>query len=500
MSVIPPFEGWDEYQHLAYMYYLDEYNAPPVLNKSFVSRDLLKKAAEYPVSKSMFDQIGAIGAVEYKTYFDKNYDGLKYDGKHQDIALYQAQHGSLYYHIMLPVKNLFSDDSFLDMVFTLRFINILFVAVSFISILWLVNRIFVFRHDAAVIGLLIVCQPLLLINSCRIANDAFSIMIGTWVIVIGLLPEYRKKVFFSFLVGLLMGVACWTKSTAVILIPFWFCCIVVSYRNKEISFQQMATILIGSNALAFLVLSPYFLFNLKNYGMLFVMQEAIINKSNNVGVSSLIKAVFQTHAISDITYMWLQGNLWIGGWSFLKVNGIRNISKALLLISLLGWIFGYLSRKKVQTSLSTETTLLCLSTVLLTSLALIWHYVQSTLAWGVPTTCVWYTCISIPFFLIFIYDSASRWSAKSGAVIGSFLILLYVYADIRGVFTMLSFYSGGGAGIEALARVSSIHPTWLGTSTFLFCSELFLCLLAITLTVMVREAFTDCRTDACYIR
>ena len=77
MSVIPPFEGWDEYQHLAYMSYLDEHNAPPVLNKSFVSRDLLKKVAEYPVSKSMFDQIGAIGAVEYKTYFDKNYDGLE---------------------------------------------------------------------------------------------------------------------------------------------------------------------------------------------------------------------------------------------------------------------------------------------------------------------------------------------------------------------------------------------------------------------------------------
>ena len=322
----------------------------------------------------------------------------KYDSKHQDIALYQAQHGSLYYHLMLPVKNLFSDDSFLNMVCTLRFINILFVAVSFASILWLINRIFVFKHDAAAIGLLIVCQPLLLINSCRIANDAFSIMIGTWVIIIGLLPEYRKKVLLSFVVGILMGVACWTKSTAVILIPFWFCCIAVSYCNKEISFQQMILILLCSNALALLVLSPYFLFNLENYGMLFVMQEAIINKNNNIGVSRLINAVFQNHAIPDIIYMWLQGNLWIGGWSFLKVNGIRNISKALLLISLLGWIYGYLSRKKVRAILSTETTLLCLSTAFFTSLALIWHYVQSTLAWGEPTTCVWYICISVPFF------------------------------------------------------------------------------------------------------
>jgi hypothetical protein len=487
MSIIPPFEGWDEYQHLAYMSYLDEFDAPPVLNKSFVSRDLLEKVAEYPVSKSMFDQVGATGAVEYKTYFDKNYNGLKYKSNHHDIALYQAQHGSLYYHLMLPVKNLFSDDSFLDMVFTLRFINILFVAVSFASILWLINRIFVFKHDAAAISLLIVCQPLLLINSSRIANDAFSIMIGTWVIIIGLLPEYRKRIFLSFFVGLLMGVACWTKSTAVILFPFWFCCIVVSYRNKEISLQQMVIILLCSNFLALAVLSPYFTFNLNNYGMLFVMQEAIVNKNNNIGLSRIITSVFQVPVIPDIIEMWLRGNLWIGGWSFLKVHNVRSIFETLLLISLFGWIYRYFTHKKIQTGLPIETALLCLSTVFFTSLALSWHYVQSTVAWGVPTTCVWYACISLPFFLIFIYDSAGNWPGKSSWVIGLLLILLFTYTDIRGVFTMASFYCGGGTGFEALVRLSSIHPTWLGTPTFFVCSALYLCLLMISLTAMAIE-------------
>ena len=73
--------------------------------------------------------------------------------------------------------------------------------------------------------------------------------------------------------------------------------------------------------------------------------------------------------------------------------------------------------------------------------------------------------IGLPFFLIFVYDSASHWSNKTGSVIGLLLTLLYIYADIRGSITMLSFYSGGGVMSDALSRIAAIHPGWLGTPT-----------------------------------
>ena len=37
LSIFPPFEGWDEYQHLAYIYHLQDNDSLPVLRESFVS-------------------------------------------------------------------------------------------------------------------------------------------------------------------------------------------------------------------------------------------------------------------------------------------------------------------------------------------------------------------------------------------------------------------------------------------------------------------------------
>ncbi|MCI5127512.1 MAG: hypothetical protein D3907_03200 [Candidatus Electrothrix sp. AUS3] len=64
LSIMPPFEGWDEYQHLAYISYLDKYHERPILNNAFVSRDVLKQIVQFPVSQSMLDQTRSVGTEE----------------------------------------------------------------------------------------------------------------------------------------------------------------------------------------------------------------------------------------------------------------------------------------------------------------------------------------------------------------------------------------------------------------------------------------------------
>lgn len=115
-----------------------------------------------------------------------------------------------------------------------------------------------------------------------------------------------------------------------------------------------------------------------------------------------------------------------------------------------------------------------------------WHYLQSTLAWGQATTCVWYISISLPFFLIFVYDSASHWSDRTSFIIGSLLTIIYIYADIRGSLTMISFYSGGANTSEALSRIASIHPASLNTTTLLVAAALFLCLLSFLFAIVLQ--------------
>jgi hypothetical protein len=102
-----------------------------------------------------------------------------------------------------------------------------------------------------------------------------------------------------------------------------------------------------------------------------------------------------------------------------------------------------------------------------------WHCLLSKLAWGRITTCARYTCMSLPFYLAFLYDSASRWSTRIGNIYGWLLIAIYLFADIQGSLTMISFYSGGANGRDALARIASLHPSWLGTATLTVATLLF---------------------------
>ncbi len=476
LTVIPPLEGWDEYQHLAYLSYLDEHNERPVLNQSMVSPLLLEQLVQFPVPGTMLEQTAATGSADYKTFYDPDFPGARYNPYHDDVPLYQAQHGSLYYRIMLPVAQLFAnEDQILNKIYTLRIINLACIALSLSMILWLLNHLNIEKKHAAVIGLLLVSQPLLLINSCRVANDAFAIMTGTIVIIIGFLPYYRKSYIMSAVVGILIGISCWAKLTSAILFPFWASCLLLSWYKKELSGKEMVYMFSTAVVMAVIVLKDYFLFNLEHYGMLFVMLEATINSSNNKSFFDILGLISEAPVLRDIFLMWSRDFIWVGGWSFLRVRDISNISGILILFSLFMWGYSFLEKNipsettppyRQQCGAAGEISLLCCSSVFFTSLALGWHYLQSTMAWGQSTTCTWYISLSFPFFLLFIYDSVRQCSARMAYFIGTLLFIVYLYADIRGLLTMLSFYSGGSSGWEALARVASVHPGWLGTPIF----------------------------------
>lgn len=56
-GVLPLLEGWDEYQHIAYIQYLIEHDDQPVMHKSYVSRVLLEKLISFPQPEYMVDQV-----------------------------------------------------------------------------------------------------------------------------------------------------------------------------------------------------------------------------------------------------------------------------------------------------------------------------------------------------------------------------------------------------------------------------------------------------------
>ena len=69
------------------------------------------------------------------------------------------------------------------------------------------------------------------------------------------------------------------------------------------------------------------------------------------------------------------------------------------------------------------------------------------------------------------------------------LISLYLYADIRGSMAMMSYYSGGARGVEALGRLATIHPVGLGTQTLVISTALFAGLIVYLMTTQVKLLF-----------
>ena len=100
LCVMPPFEGWDEYQHVGYVVHVGETGRRAVLNETVVPPALVTAAVQFPQPKSALEQIGRLGAVDYATFWARRDPPVRKEG---DVALYQAQHAPFYYRMAAPL-------------------------------------------------------------------------------------------------------------------------------------------------------------------------------------------------------------------------------------------------------------------------------------------------------------------------------------------------------------------------------------------------------------
>src|ERR1700678_4003315 len=109
LCVIPPFEAWDEYQHVGYLTYLAETGQRPILGQAHVPVELLSRLSSFPQSQSALRQLSGWGVVDYATYWSRAGRGeppAPAAPAPPPVPLYQAQHGPLYYRLATPLFNL----------------------------------------------------------------------------------------------------------------------------------------------------------------------------------------------------------------------------------------------------------------------------------------------------------------------------------------------------------------------------------------------------------
>ena len=504
LCVLPPFEGWDEYQHVGYIEHIRQTGQAPVLWETSVPTALLAEALKFPQPEcAIRDQLGALGGVSYAAYWDRP-DTARYRGGSN--VLYQAQHSPLAYRLAAPwftalggVRNLRTS------VAGLRLANLALTAAAVWVVQWVLRRVVRREGDAALLGLALATHPMFLMNGARVANDALGVFLGTLAVgaCLGLaLSEGRRFVLHALGVGLLIGLAVSAKATNLGLLPFaafaWLAAVV--RRKPGAGSAVLGGIAMAAGTLA--IVQAELRFNLAHYGLLTSMQEAVINHKKGLTRADLLQTAATIPWLKTLPRLWDRDLFFTGGWSFLPTHprALRYYRYALF-AGLVGWVWRAAALATMQRSrrnaMFTSTWVPAAFVVLVLgyTAGLAFHMVQSKAAWGVSTTNPWYACAALPWFLALISAGGLFWPLGrwGRAALPAALAVICLGSELVGIWgRMVPVYTANATGWEMLRRLAQLQPGALGTATLALALVAEAVVLA-TLVLVGRDAVASTR-------
>jgi hypothetical protein len=515
LSVIPPFEAWDEYQHVAYIEHILTLHAAPTLNdtskdlptRATIPNAVLASVIAFPQPQGV-TQLLAVGGVEYQTYWTlrEANQAPRLRRPHPPVLLYEAQHPSLYYRLMAPIFQVAGGlDDLRNSVSAVRAVDATMWVATFALLAWLSTRLFADVRYAWLLSIWLAFQPLLLINSARVANDPLAIFLGTLVLNWCFLFGKRRVFLQSIGLGVVLGLSIWAKTINLALLPF----VMVSLALTAWERKWKPGVAVAAGGIILLVVAlvtaKYFYFNLIHFHMLTPMGEAVVNRKHGKGAMDLLTFFHGDHGLYWWMHAWWQwwalDSLWIGGWSFFRFDLIVGMVYAgILAIGLAGWLIGAFTKSRQRNPIFAPrfTFIRCLTVCVCLSLALSYHCLQCLLLYspGLGTsnpTPPWYAAIGTPFFLMLVVGGFANFEiVPQLRFLGLIGPLIYLPIETLGVWTkLLPFYGSTHHISLALARVATLHPMWLRTPTFLLSWIAIPVLACISISLWIRIARLD---------
>jgi Dolichyl-phosphate-mannose-protein mannosyltransferase len=349
LSILPPFEGWDEYQHVAYVEHIRQTGQAPVVGQTTVAPALLSELVKFPHPEFAIKQPGRVGAVDYSTFW--NHDGSSgqtrslEDFRNQKVLLYQAQNSTFFYRLAAPLfAALGGIQSLRWSVAGMRLMNVGLIATAVWVSLEVLRRVVPKERDAALIGMAIAAHPLFLMNGARCSNDALGVLLATLAIASSMAlasrSDDRRLASHGAITGCLIGLAIMAKATNIALIPFAATCwliMLIRLRPKGMR-ASLAALALGLGILA--VIQSEVRFNLSTYGSLSSMQEVLVNQRMGKTTTDLLRTASTVNWPRTISHLWDRELFFVGGWSMLPTHPrMVMLYHYLVMVGLAGWIW-----------------------------------------------------------------------------------------------------------------------------------------------------------------
>src|SRR5262245_20519884 len=319
LSVFPPFEGWDEPQHLAYIVHIDETGTLPVMNASVVPFSLRPLFVGVPQSPSGADQLRDWGALSYADYWKT---GPPADASRQatfSFRLYQAQHPPLAYVLNAPIWHWLKARP-VDAIYALRLLNVLIAAAGLVLFAAALERL-VPAFGSRVVVLALVClHPLFFQNVARMANDALAVSTGLAGISLLALADDRTLLTRGSLAAACIAASVWTKQTSFTLIPALVVGLpLIGWRHNVPPARIVRVTCVAVGVLIVLV-APLWVWSYQHYGSIVTTQDTFELTAKGDVLATLTKSFGSIDWGSVVTTLFVPGRPWVGGWSFLPIH------------------------------------------------------------------------------------------------------------------------------------------------------------------------------------
>jgi hypothetical protein len=462
LSVFPPFEGWDEPQHLAYIVHLDETGTVPVMNSSIVPFSLRPLFVGMPQSPPGADQLRDWGALSYADYWRT---GPPADASREatfSFRLYQAQHPPLAYALAVPIWRWLKTPRALEAIFALRLVNVLVAAAGLMLFAAALTRLVPAFGPRVVVLALVCLHPLFFQNVARVANDALAVATGVSGISLLALANERTLLTRGLLAAVCIAASVWTKQTSFTLIPALIAGLpLIGWRHNVPPARIVRVTCVAVGAF-FLLVAPLWVWTYQHYGSIVTTQDTLELAAKGDVLAALTRSFGNIAWGSVVANLFVPGRPWVGGWSFLPIHET--------LAALHAWIWGIaLAAAGAGAVIALRRApridgglAVCAVVVAFTTLGMMYYTVLSHAVFGAPLANPWYFMTALPFLFVLLVRGLEAVAPRLATTAGAALAALYVAIELHGTWIQMpTAYASTTDVALQWARLTAIHPAIL---------------------------------------
>ncbi|MBF0480496.1 MAG: glycosyltransferase family 39 protein [Desulfovibrionaceae bacterium] len=466
-----PFNGWDEFNHVAVSYHVHLYGSMP-LKSDAASIDLFPLLCAHPQPIGSYPMFADISKLYPGLVGIEGNNSPCKEWKYKIFDLYEAQHGPLFYHLLSKFVSGNRSHALLAWMDTGRLFNIILFVFTVISWHFILINIF-YKYDMPILTyggtLLFASYSIAAFNFARFSNDSLSLFFGALAIyfyVVFIKEKIKSDIplISLFFLGLLSGIAVLSKATVIILVPTFIIAIAFESLRRR---HAKGLISILAFTLGYLLITGgYHLRNYEMYGVISGMQESVINSSHGLGTIDALKLLPQLpwniwngdHSMTSNPIFYYLFTF-IGGWSNIRNPWQLSAAFDYCIKISLGMLFFSLFIPKIRNRLlpmvynNMELPL----SIIFCTLALLYHALQSLLASGISQTGSWYGMIVLPLITAGLLLGPALFSKIISFVMFISLLIIFNYSHYQGLSDLLRNETGIYSLQGAINDVATHH-------------------------------------------